>query len=139
MSAARVLDMPRESEARADTPAFLRDISYEQRVENLRGWKLQLENRDARLSPVLEARLRALEAARDEARADRASLPFRRRFPALHKWATEIITNQKKRTPLEIAAAFELIAAECEDVGQWEYADTCLSLAAHTMTDGRRA
>lgn len=111
------------------------DAPLDVRVANLRAWKLSAENRGQRLSPVLEARLTALTAIADDARADRAGLPFRQRFPALYKWATEIIANRRTRTPLEVAAAYELVAVQCEEAGQWSYAAELLDLAARQFAN----
>lgn len=113
------------------------DAPLEVRLANMRAWQLHLENRGMRLNPVLEARLRALEAVAETERATRAGLPFRQRFPALFKWATEIIAHRRTRTPLEVAAAYELVAVQCEEAGQWEYAARVLDLAARQIVNGR--
>lgn len=102
----------------------------ETRLANLRAWKARALAKGATLAPVLEARLQALEAAALDERVDRASQAFRARFPALQQWALQILRTQGKRTPLEIAAAYELVAVQCEEVGQFDLAAGALDLAA---------
>jgi hypothetical protein len=96
------------------------------RRANLAAWKARV----GKLAPVLEARLAALNDECEQAQADRAALPFRKRYPALTKWAAEILARQAKEPPLAVAAAFELAALQCEEAGQWELGARALQLAA---------
>jgi len=109
---------------------LLQDAPLEVRLANLRAWKERVTAQGGKLSTILDARLRALEAAAADERLGRAGKPFRVRFPALQKWAAEILRTQAKRTALEIAAAYELVAVQCEEAGQWELAARSLDLAA---------
>lgn len=108
---------------------FPDDIPLETRLANLRAWKARATERGDTLNAVLEARLVALETAVADARFQRLTKPFRHRFPALQRWATEIIRTQGTRTPLEVAAAYEVIAVQCEEAGQWELAARSMELA----------
>lgn len=111
------------------------DAPIEVRVANLRAWKQSANARGESLSAVLEARLATLEAAAETATLDRINLSFRSRFPALQRWAAEIIRTRQKRTPLEVAAAYEVYAVQCEEVGQWELSARARDLAARQFTD----
>ena len=130
------IEKPRDNPG-SDGTVF--DAPLEVRVANLRAWQLSAENRGERLSPILEARLTALTAVAEDGRAGRAALPFRQRFPALHKWAAEIIEHRGKRTHLEVAAAYELVAVQCEEAGQWEYGARVRDLAARQFANERPA
>jgi hypothetical protein len=120
----------RTNHGESTEPTPLGDASLEVRLANLRAWKECVTAKGGKLSTILEARLVALETAAADARLARVAKPFRVRFPALQKWAAEILRTQAKRTALEIAAAYELVAVQCEEAGQWELAARSLDLAA---------
>lgn len=106
--------------------------SVEARLANLRAWRARVSSP----APWLDARIGALEGFADDRHAQRAAQPFRERFPALHKWAAEILAHQVRRTPLEVAAAYELLACQCEEVGQWGTAEAALAHAGQQFGSG---
>lgn len=102
------------------------------RLENLRAWRT-LRCEAGWPTIHLDARIAALEARSPVLQGERAERTFLRRFPALAKWAREILAAPASNPPLAVAAAYEVIQAECEEVGQWSLAEDSAALAHHAL------
>lgn len=84
--------------------------------------------------PHLVARADALEQIATLERGRFEGLPFRERYPALARWATNVLSQRgRRRTPLEIAAAYELLAVEASESGAFDLADRALAHAADVI------
>lgn len=93
----------------------------------------------------LAAHAETLAQAHAEEIRELLCLAWADRFPALHKWAHEVLNGAQTgrsaargdHAPLTIAAAWEAIAAACEHVGEWEPASRARAMAERALSGVR--
>lgn len=114
------------------TPFIVPRLSMAQRAGNVRAWAAVLPEGPGKAR--LRARAAVLEDASNHATASTLALPLTERAPALAKWAMLILQRPDgMTTPIERAAAYELIALAYEEAGRISHAQLLRKEAAHAL------